>query len=59
MQGIHGVLHLMAFSTCIWDPNLVISIPVDVLSPNGAGLSTGTLLTEKLGIDFSKLLWHC
>ena len=48
---------LNASSVYIRDPNLVITVPADVLSPNGARPSAGTALPEKLHMSSFKFCW--
>ena len=41
----------------IQDPTSAITVPADVLAPNSARTSAGTMLTTKLNIFSSKFLW--
>ena len=41
----------------IQDPNFVITVPADVLAPNGARPSPGTVLTENL--DMFSFKFRC
>ena len=44
-------------SVCIHDLNFVITVPVDVLAPNGARPSAGTVLITKSDMSSSRFLW--
>ena len=55
-QGEFSIEFELWVKCCYWngpqDPNLVITVPADVLAPASARPSAGTVLTTKLGKTF-------